>query len=47
MHRTNDASHVVDLFFKEIIRLHGIPKNIVSNQYVEDFMEKAWNQVIM
>lgn len=24
-HKINDASHVVDLFFKEIVRLCGIP----------------------
>jgi hypothetical protein len=28
-HKTDDTSHSVDLFFKEIIRLYGVPKIIV------------------
>ena len=27
--KSNDASHVADLYFKEIMRLHGIPKTMV------------------
>ncbi|XP_073153471.1 uncharacterized protein [Henckelia pumila] len=29
-HKSDDASHVADLFFNEIVRLHGMPKNLMS-----------------
>lgn len=29
--KTSDVVHVVDLFFNEIMRLHGLPKSIVSD----------------
>jgi len=27
-----NAVHVADLFFKDIVRLHGLPKSIVSDR---------------
>ena len=30
--KSNDASHVADLYFKEIVLLHGIPKTLVSDR---------------
>ena len=29
--KTNDATDIANLFFKEIVRLHGLPKNNVSD----------------
>ena len=31
-HKTDDALHVAELFFKEIVRLHGILKNIIFDR---------------
>ena len=30
--KSNDVSHVVDLYFKDIMHLHGIPKTMVSDR---------------
>ena len=30
--KTNDPTHIAELYFKEVIRLHGIPCSTVSNR---------------
>ena len=31
-YKNSAATHVANMFFKEIARLHGLPKSIVSNR---------------
>jgi hypothetical protein len=34
-HKTYDVSHIVDLFFMEIVRLHGISRSIMLDHNVK------------
>jgi hypothetical protein len=40
-HKSDNVSHVIDLFFSEIVRLHGVSNTIISNRDAK-FLSHFW-----